>query len=68
MSLKSKVLEIAFAQTNLLRDLGDGFVLRYTTGADPEYRRRGLVRVQFRDVYLSLMASRPFLWFPADLA
>ena len=34
MSLKSKVLEIAFAQTNLLRDLGDGFVLRYTTGAD----------------------------------
>jgi hypothetical protein len=36
MSLKFKVLEIAFAQTNLLRDLGDGFVLRYTTGADPE--------------------------------
>jgi hypothetical protein len=32
MSLKSKILQTTFAQTNLPRDLGDGLVLRYATG------------------------------------
>jgi hypothetical protein len=31
MSLKSKIIQTTFAQTNL-RDLGDGLVLRYATG------------------------------------
>jgi hypothetical protein len=34
MSLKSKILKTTYARTNLPRDLGDGLVLRYATGAD----------------------------------